>query len=204
MARTLTQNEFEHMLAELKKEAFDAWRHREVSRGKEGHFQSVVENLGDLAYEVDYQGIITYVNRSVENAVCKQRGELVGIPFVRLLRSESHLAALNTIKQTLEGKHTECELVLANGTVCHFKNNPLRDCRNNVIGVFSIARDITELKQSEKDLVQSFKELKDRLHELTAELLRASRKLQRGEAHSTLERWIEEGLCESSALPKEP
>jgi signal transduction histidine kinase len=47
------------------------------------------------------------------------------------------------------------------GIICEYNNMPLRDRRGNIIGVIGIARNITERKKTEKDLIKLNKKLQE-------------------------------------------
>jgi PAS domain S-box-containing protein len=177
MARTLTQTEFEEMIIELKKEAFDIRRCRGLEEGQ--RFEAFVENLGDLAYEINVEGIVVYVNPAVERITSRHRALIIGKPFLPLLESKSRKIAIDIFHRTVQGESLECELTFSNGTICHFNNKPLRDRYSNIVGIFGIARDITERKQAEGVLLKSYDDLRKRIEEISGELLAANEAVAR-------------------------
>ncbi len=121
-------------------------------RESEERFRTFLENLSDIAYETDEKGNITYINKITEIITGIPMENIIGKPFLPLLTEESQKTALDVYQRTLNGETIEYELPFANGRICQFKNEPLRDQDGNIIGVFGIARDLTERKKIEEEL----------------------------------------------------
>jgi len=130
---------------------------REARSQREGEerFRSFLDNLGDVAYETDTSGNVTYANKMAEKITGIPLKDIIGKPFLLLFTNESRQIAVNVHEKILNGEGTEYELTFTNGRICHFKNEPLRDNNGKVIGVFGIARDVTKCKQVEKALRES-------------------------------------------------
>jgi PAS domain S-box-containing protein len=63
--------------------------------------------------------------------------------------------AMDVYQRTLSGECPEYELTFTNGKIARFKNEPLIDKDGKIIGVFGIARDITERVKTEEALKKS-------------------------------------------------
>jgi PAS domain S-box-containing protein len=125
-----------------------------VSRGEE-RFKSFLDNLGDLAYEADAHGNVTYANRAAEKVTGKPLRHIIGKPFLRFFEEASQETAADAYRRTLNGESPEYELTFTNGRVYLFKNEPLKDGTGKIIGVLGTARDITGRKQVENSLRES-------------------------------------------------
>ena len=127
----------------------------EALRESEKRFRNFLDNLGDAAYETDSSGNVTYANKKVEIIASVPLKDIIGKPFLPLFTAESQKIAIDVYQRTLNGESTDNELTFNNGKICHFKNEPLRDKDGKIIGVFGIARDITERIQAEEALQES-------------------------------------------------
>jgi PAS domain S-box-containing protein len=130
-------------------------------RESEERFSNFLDNLGDVAYETDGSGNVTYANKMGEKITGVPLKDIIGKPFLPLFTKESQQIAIDVYDRTLQGESAEYELTFANGKVCHFKNEPLRDETGKITGVFGIARDITEHRQVEKALGKSQEQFKN-------------------------------------------
>jgi PAS domain S-box-containing protein len=121
-----------------------------------------LENLGDIAYETDSSGNVTYGNKMSEIMTGVPLKDIVGKPFLPHFEKESQEIAIDAYQRTLNGESPEFELTLTSGRICHFKNEPLRDKNGRIIAVFGIARDVTSTKlaeealRTERDKVQKY------------------------------------------------
>ena len=150
----------------------------EALRESEERFRSFLDNLGDVAYEVDDSGGITYANNMAEKMTGMSLEDLLGQHFIPLFTEESQKVAAEAFEKTLNGESTEYELTFTNGTVGHFRNEPLIDEKGKIVGLFGIARDITERKRVEEALQKAHDQLERRVEERTAELVKANEHLR--------------------------
>ena len=124
-------------------------------RKSEKRFREFLDNMSDIAYETDSSGHLTYANKISKVFTGLSRENILGKPFLPLLTEESKEIAMEVYKRTLDGDSPEYELTFSNGKICHFKNTPLRDDSGKIIGVFGIAREITERKRMEEALQEN-------------------------------------------------
>jgi len=92
--------------------------------------------------------------------------DIIGKPFLPLFTAESQKIAIDVYQRTLNRERPDYELTFNNGRICHFKNEPLSDKDGKIIGVYGIARDITERKQTEEALRKQTHALGERVKEL--------------------------------------
>ena len=163
-------------------------------RESEERFRAFLEDLDDAAYRTDALGNVTYVNKVSHRLTGRPPGELIGRPFLPLFTAESQTIAREVFERTLRGESPEYELTLTTGRTCQFKNKPLRDPRGRVIGVFGIARDVTERKRAESELHRHQQDLEDCVAARTEDLAAANRRL---EAELAERRRVEAALRES-------
>ncbi|MGR3309477.1 MAG: PAS domain S-box protein [Candidatus Brocadiales bacterium] len=111
-------------------------------------YKILFDNTSDLAYIYDTKGNILFVNRIFEKLSGHRPEEFFGKPFAPLFNDEDLKKAMDVYTRTLKGEHPQYELHFKDtGTLCEYKNLPLRDKDENIIGVIGIARDITERKR---------------------------------------------------------
>ena len=130
-------------------------RAEKAIRESELQFRNLLDNLGDVAYETNASGNVTYTNKMGEKITGMLLKDIIGKPFLPLFTKESRQIAVDAYDRTLNGESTEFELTFTSGRICHFKNEPLKDESGKIVGVFGIARDITERKQAENALHES-------------------------------------------------
>ncbi|MBW1692926.1 MAG: PAS domain S-box protein [Deltaproteobacteria bacterium] len=178
MGRKSTNEELKQRIKELEKKNVEQKRVEALLLQSEKRYRSFLENLGDAAYETDPSGNITYANKVAEIITSLPLKDIIGKPFLPLFTAESQEIALDVYQRTLNGESPEYELTLINGRTCSFKNKPMMDENGDIIGVFGIARDVTERRQAEKDLKRAFNELEKQVHERTIELLKINKQLK--------------------------
>ena len=141
--------------AELEKE-------REVTQTKD-YLKSLIDNSADAIIISDLHGIITSWNKGAENIFGFTRGEVMGkflpmIPpflieeekeYIKKISQNETLRNLETIRQTRNGTLIEISLTLS----------PVIDHSGQITGISGIARDISEKKMVEKELIRKNQEL---------------------------------------------
>ena len=193
MARDLTYEELEQKVEQLENKAVKCKEQEQASGEGKNRFRDFLDNLGDLAYETDCSGNVTYANKMGEIVTGLALKDIVGKPFLPLFTEESQEAAINVYQRTLHGESPEYDLTFTNGRICHFKNEPLRDKKGEIKGVFGIARDITAQRQAEQALKSACDELEKRVEERTTELAKANNQLKRKiEEHKKAEEALRE------------
>ncbi len=147
----------------IKKIDNDRYRVRENLRVSNLYNRSLIEASVDPLVTIDPNGKITDVNDSTEVVTGFKREDIIGTDFSDYFTDP--LKAREGYQKVFEKgivRDYELEIKNKNGQITPVLYNAsvYRDDSNNVIGVFASARDITELKESEKVL-------KLRLDELT-------------------------------------
>src|SRR4051812_7272808 len=135
-------------------------------RLRDHHFytRSLIESNIDAIMTTDSRGIITDVNKQTEALTGCTRDELIGAPFKDYFTDPVRAEA--GINQVLsEGKITNYELTArardGRLTVVSYNATTFHDRNRRLQGVFTAARDVTELKRFEQTLQQKNVELED-------------------------------------------
>lgn len=120
--------------------------------------RSLIESNIDALMTTDPLGIITDVNRQMEELTGYNRAELIGTPFKNYFTDPKR--AEEGIKLVLkEGKATYYELTAISKdgreTVVSYNASTFRDAEGRLEGVFAAARDITAQKELERQLRES-------------------------------------------------
>jgi len=140
-------------------------RAEEALRHTQTLLQSVTEGTSDAIYVKDLQGRYLMFNPAAARIVGQPIEEVLG-------RDDTALFAPDEARRVMEGDRrvmasggvqTYEELVTSGGVARTYLSakGPMRDAQGKVIGLFGIARDITEHKQAEEALRQSRQELRD-------------------------------------------
>jgi len=135
-------------------------------RLRDQHFynRSLLESNIDALMTTDPRGILTDVNKQMEELTGCTRDELIGAPFKNYFTDPSRAeAGINRV--LTEGKVTNYELTArardGTLTVVSYNASTFHDRDRKLQGVFAAARDMTELKVFEQTLQQKNIELED-------------------------------------------
>ncbi len=146
----------------IKKVDNDRYRVREDLRLSNLYNRSLIEASVDPLVTIDPNGKITDVNDSTEVVTGFSREDIIGTDFSDYFTDP--LKAREGYQKVFEEgivRDYELEIKNKNGQITPVLYNAsvYKDDSNNVIGVFASARDITELKESEKVLKLRLDEL---------------------------------------------
>jgi PAS domain S-box-containing protein len=146
----------------IKKVDNDRYKVREDLRLSNLYNRSLIEASVDPLVTIDPYGKITDVNASTEVITGLNREDIIGTDFSDYFTEP--LKAREGYQQVFEEgivQDYELEIKNKNGhiTPVLYNASVYKDDSNNVIGVFASARDITELKEAEKNLKLKIEEL---------------------------------------------
>jgi PAS domain S-box-containing protein len=133
-------------------------------RLRDQHFytRSLIESNIDALMATDPRGIITDVNKQTEALTGCTRDELIGAPFKNYF-TDSGRAEAGINRVLTEGKVTNYELTArardGKQTTVSYNATTFHDRDRRLQGVFTAARDVTELKRYEQTLHQKNVEL---------------------------------------------
>ncbi|MCT4592267.1 MAG: PAS domain S-box protein [Candidatus Gracilibacteria bacterium] len=116
----------------------------------EEKFRDFVENLNDVAYRLNKDGIIIYINKKAEEILHHKRENIIGKHFSYFFHDEYSKFYEQIFKKNIKlGINFEGEMKTKNGRFGHFKNEVTRNHKNEIDGVFGIIRDITDKRHLE-------------------------------------------------------
>lgn len=143
---------------------------------------SIVESSDDAIIGKDLTGKVVSWNRGAQRMFGYDAGEIVGTSVEILLapdrpdeerrilenarRGETHV--YETVRIRKDGRPVDVSLAIS----------PIRDAHGDVVGVSSIARDITQRKRAEEQILKLNAELEHRVQMRTAELTAANQELE--------------------------
>ena len=127
---------------------------------------SIAESSMDAIIGRDLEDIITNWNAGAEKLLGHTAGEMIGRPFARVVPTEKRSETHHIEQQVLAGEHPEHYETLrlakdGRKILVSVTSAPICDARGLIIGISSIARDITRQKQAEEALRQSERDLAD-------------------------------------------
>jgi PAS domain S-box-containing protein len=134
----------------------------ETLRESEARYLDLYENANDVIFTLDTRGTFTSVNRTTYRVLGFEPADLIGKGFAGILTADSSRAAASLIDKALAGKSClleeqpwEFEAIARTGAVINLEVRA-RCIRSEgaVAGIQCTARDITERKQVEMELVR--------------------------------------------------
>ncbi len=123
-------------------------------------YTQLVESASDAIFTADTSGLLTGVNRSLEEATGKSRDELIGLPVVSLIDPRDQGDAQDGLRAALAGEFPRGQLRYTNGDGevrhCSLTVTPLTES-GVVTGMLGIVRDVTDERRLTEQLVQQEK-----------------------------------------------
>ena len=126
----------------------------------EKKYRLLVEDLNDVIYRTDQDGIINYVSPVIQSLAGYDQSELIGQPFTKIIYKEDLEFLKNRFEELLSGvtKPSEYRLIRKSGeSVWVRSSSKLIYDGENVVGVRGVLTDISEEKQLQSQLQQSQK-----------------------------------------------
>jgi PAS domain S-box-containing protein len=148
------------------------------------YLASVVNSSDDAIIGKDLKGTILSWNRGAERLYGYSSEEVVGRSISLLVppgRADEIPAILGRVERGESIEHYETVRIRKDGEQIDVSVtvSPIKDAKNRVVGASSVARDITERRQAEKEIKKLNEGLEQRVAERTAELEAAVRALER-------------------------
>lgn len=130
-------------------------------------YQSIIENNPDAIFIISANGIIQEINQVVTKMLGYAKDEIQGIHFREILVPEFVKSTNQQFVEVLEGfsREYETQLFHKNGEIIYLqvKNIPL-EVQGEIVGVFGVAKDMTELIKTKASLTQMEERMKSFFH----------------------------------------
>jgi PAS domain S-box-containing protein len=157
------------ILAALEKKRLQREREQAeaLRRQSEERYRTLIEAAPDVIFTLDLEGNIASVNSAFETITGYRREDWIGQPYARLVHPDDLVNAADIFQQLLQGEvpsRYELRILVAAGTYLYaeYISRPLYE-GDQVVGVFGIARNVTERKEYEHALMQA----KERAEEMS-------------------------------------
>lgn len=130
-----------------------------VSHNRSRYFESILESAGGIIYELDANGIFTYVNEYMVDVTGRQRETLLKTHFLELVIEEEragvHEHYQDAIRRRLPETTLEFRVRQQSGVIIWVSQSArlLYSAENRFERVIGLVKDITENKRLQRDLV---------------------------------------------------
>jgi two-component system, cell cycle sensor histidine kinase and response regulator CckA len=145
-------------MKELEKSASARTQTDESLQEPEERFRGLVENVNDIFYEMDGQGMLHYVSPAVERIFGYNQSEIIGRPMTDFLAPEEAQSAMMNIRNVMDGHIAarEYRVRLKPGGIGWIRvfSSPIRR-GDQVAGIRGVLSDITERKRAQEALRES-------------------------------------------------
>jgi len=129
-------------------------------RESEAKYRDLVENINEVIYAVDKNGLITYLSPAIESKSGYNREELIGLYLSEFAYHEDLPRLMEQFPKILSGhlERSEYRLVAKSGEVywVSASSRPVYE-GDQVVGLTGVMADITESKRLQAQLLQSQK-----------------------------------------------
>lgn len=128
-------------------------------RESEERYRNLIESAQDVIYTIDAQGVFTSLNPAFESITGWSIGEWIGKPFPALVHPDDLSLVNERFTSVMSGRtisNLELRIRGKDGVyrIGDLRLSPIKK-GPDILGVFGIARDITERKKAEADLKAS-------------------------------------------------
>ena len=130
-----------------------------VSHNRSRYFESILESAGGIIYELDANGIFTYVNEYMGDVTGRERETLLKTHFLELVIEEEragvHEHYQDAIRRRLPETTLEFRVRQQSGVIIWVSQSArlLYSAENRFERVIGLVKDITENKRLQRDLV---------------------------------------------------
>ena len=127
-------------------------RTEDALQESEAKYRDLVENISDVIYSIDTDGVMTYISPAVESILGYSPSEIIGKPLIEFVYKEDLTRMRKRFEETLSGhiKPSEYRFLSKSGEI-HWilaSSKPVF-IENHVIGIQGVLTDSTERKRAE-------------------------------------------------------
>jgi PAS domain S-box-containing protein len=173
----VVQHEIEEKNLQLEKQRLQLKRYMQelqlaenIAKEQRNQIYSIINSAEDIIIAVDKNFTITYYNNAFALLLKKFKIGLKKGDKISDIISQKHWGPIEKLcKEVLQGSNIAQETKLEiEEKIYYFHQtiNPIRDSQNQVIGIISIAKDITKLKNAQFEIENKNEELKRQKNEL--------------------------------------
>lgn len=140
----------------------NALAHKKLKESEE-RFRNLTDNSPDIIYQLNADGIFTYINPAWQQILGHSKNELLGNSFIGFLFDDDRAIFANILKNIITDKLTVRDqnftMLNRKGFPRHitFTGAPDMDAEGNVIGIVGTLKDITKMRSMETQLLQASK-----------------------------------------------
>lgn len=168
------RDKLSHSLEQTNAELHARKRLQEALQQSEEKYRLIAENVEDVVYVYNGEGVITYVSPSIEKLLGYTPDERIGMHFEETSMSEaSKQKALAKFIEALEGKTDSAMIEMQHKTKAgdlvwtETRVNVARGAESEITGIYVLVRDITERRRTDALLERQRQRLAERSAELT-------------------------------------
>jgi two-component system, cell cycle sensor histidine kinase and response regulator CckA len=135
----------------------------ELLKASERKYRSLIESIPDIIFALGMDGSFTYIGPRWKKILGHDENEVLGKYFIDLIPVEEHAFMIQVFKEVRNKKknveNIQVKFHRKDGVLCFFSASaaPLLDEHGKVVGTMGIARDITEHRKLEEQLLQAQK-----------------------------------------------
>lgn len=162
----------------VSKDITERKRHGEKLNKEQQEKNLILENLAELVTYMDKDMRINWANRLVAEIHQKKPSDYIGEKCFRAWHGYTEPCPGCPVVECLDtGRRTLNTVEYPDGSCWRVTGTPVYDQNGEIIGALDTSLDITELKETEKELKRLNEELEQRVRERTAELEKTNREL---------------------------
>lgn len=187
--------ELRRRVAELESAEAARIQAEQALKSSEELYRQLVENLNDVIFFIDRNGIITFISPVVESLSGYAPSEIVGHHFLEFIHPADHAEARKRVRQLLAGEEVsagEYRVATKFGSTQFARTiwarplSRLARSEDRVVGFTGVLTDITGRKRAERALKEYSERLEEIVEERTKELKEAQERLVRQERLAAL------------------
>ena len=131
----------------------------EALRDSEAMYRDLVENINDVLYAIDTEGLVTYVSPAIESFLGLPPERFIGQPFAQYVLPEDLDRAADNIRQLMSGNSpgpNEYRVVRPSGEIRWVRVSSRPTFSDGLItGIQGVMTDITDVKRVEEQLEEA-------------------------------------------------